>query len=265
MKNLFYLVLNSITLIFALVMNYLSGIGVFGNRTVGDVSAMYENLFTPAGYVFAIWGLIYLLLIGFVVHQWFSYRGGNEEPELKQTGIWFALANLANGCWIYAWLNLHIGLSVLIILVLLLSLIVLTIRLKLELWDAPLRIIVFVWWPVTVYLGWIIVATVANVNAFLVSLGWDWGIFSETSWTILLIGIAAIVYVLLINFRNMREAALVGIWAFIGITVRQWDSNPEITWMALGASFILLMFTGSHAYKNRATLPVMRRKNEGKG
>ncbi|MGM0377601.1 MAG: hypothetical protein ACQEQ0_12575, partial [Bacteroidota bacterium] len=63
MKNLFYLILNSITLLFALVMNSLSGMEVFGGRTVGDVSAMFENSFTPAGYVFAIWGLIYLMLI----------------------------------------------------------------------------------------------------------------------------------------------------------------------------------------------------------
>ncbi|MFW6351087.1 MAG: hypothetical protein ACOC2E_01755, partial [Bacteroidota bacterium] len=220
MKNYFYPVLNSIALIFALVMNFLQGTEAFGGSTVGDVSAMFQNPFTPAGYAFAIWGLIYLLLTGFVVYQFVAYYRFGETREIKQTGIWLALANVANGCWIYAWLNLHIGASVIIIFIMLISLIVLSVKLRLELWDAPLRIILFVWWPVTIYLGWIIVATVANINAFLVSLEWDWSFFATSSWTIILISIATIVYILLIHFRNMREAAFVGIWAFVAIAVR---------------------------------------------
>lgn len=259
MKNRFYLLINSITLLFALVMNSFSGSEVFDNRTVGQVSNSFENPFTPAGYVFAIWGVIYLLLIAFVIHQWLAVLRLKEERELKQTGIWFSMANLANGFWIYAWLNLHIGWSVVVIFVLLLSLIVLTVRLKLEIWDASLRVIAFVWWPVTIYLGWIIVASVANVTVFLVSIGWNGGFLSQSGWTILMIGVATIIFLLLVNFRNMREAAFVGIWAFIGIAVRQWDPNPEIAWMALGVSFILLFSAGSQAYKNRATLPGLRR------
>ncbi|MFW6203300.1 MAG: hypothetical protein ACOC30_03275, partial [Marinilabilia sp.] len=246
-------------LIFALVMNALSGTGFFEGRTVGEVSAMFENPFTPAGYVFAIWGLIYLLLIAFVVHQWMAWSKGKEEPELRQTGPWFAIANLASGFWILAWLNMHIGLSLVIIFVLLLSLITLTVRLKLELWDAPLRIIAFVWWPVTVYLGWIVVAVVANVTVYLTSIGWEGGFLTEGSWTILVIGVGTIIYLLLVNFRNMREAAIVGIWAFIGIAVRHWDANPAIAWMAIAASLVLLISAGSHAYKNLATLPFVRK------
>ncbi|MFO8001845.1 MAG: hypothetical protein R6U46_11415 [Marinilabilia sp.] len=261
MKSRGYLIINTITLLFVLVMNALSGTGFFNGRTVGEVSGRFENTFTPAGYVFAIWGLIYLLLIAFVVHQWMAWSKGKGEPELRQTGLWFALANLANGFWIVAWLNMHIGLSVLIIFVLLLSLIVLAVRLKLELWDAPLRIIAFVWWPLTVYLGWIIVAVVANMTVYLTSIGWEGGFLTEGSWTILMIGVATIIYLLLINFRNMREASIVGIWAFIGIAVRQWDSNPEIAWMALAASLVLLVSAGSHAYRNRATLPRLRNRD----
>ena len=259
MKNIIYLIINTLTLAFALVMNALSGTGFFDGRTVAEVSAMFENSFTPAGYAFAIWGLIYLLLIAFVAHQWIVWSKGQEERVLRQTGPWFALANLANGFWIVAWLNMHIGLSVVILFILLLSLIVLAVRLDLELWDAPLRIIVFVWWPVTVYLGWIIVAFVANVTAFLTSIGWQGGFLTEGSWAILMIGVGTIIYLLLINFRNMREAAFVGIWAFIGIAVRHWGSNPAIAWMAVAASFVLLVSAGAQAYRNRATLPFVRR------
>lgn len=259
MKKSGYLIINTITLVFALVMNALSGAGAFDGRTVGEVSAMFENSFTPAGYVFAIWGLIYLLLIAFMIHQWVAWWKGEEGPELRQTIPWFALGNLANGFWIIAWLNLYIGLSVLIIFLLLLSLIILAVRLNLELWDAPLRIIAFVWWPVTVYLGWIIVATVANVTVYLTSIGWEGGFLPQGSWTILMIGVGTIIYLLLINFRNMREAAAVGIWAFIGIAVRHWESSPSIAWMALAASLVLFIAAGSHAFKNRGTLPFIRR------
>jgi xanthine/uracil permease len=108
------------------------------------------------------------------------------------------------------------------------------------------------------------VATVANFNAYLVSVDWNWGIFSDVSWSILMIGLATIIYVLLINYRNLREAALVGIWAFIGIAVRQYGTNPAITWMAIGASFVLFICAGSQAYKNRKTLPLVRRWFERK-
>jgi len=259
MKNSFYPVLNSIALIFALIMNYLAGTGAFGGRSVGDVSAMFQNPFTPAGYAFSIWGLIYLLLIGFVVHQLVAYYRFGETREIKQTGIWMALANVANGCWIYAWLNLHIGTSVIIIFIMLISLIVLSVRLKLELWDAPLRIIAFVWWPITIYLGWIIVASVANVTAFLVSINWQGRFLSPSSWAILMIALGAIIYLLLIHYRNMREAALVGIWAFVAIAVRHWGQNPGISWAAPAISAILFSAIVRHAWKNRKTMPGARK------
>jgi hypothetical protein len=103
------------------------------------------------------------------------------------------------------------------------------------------------------------VATVANVTVYLTSIGWEGGFLTEGSWTILMIGVGTIIYLLLINFRNMREAAAVGIWAFIGIAVRHWESSPSIAWMALAASLVLFISAGSHAYKNRATLPFIRR------
>ncbi len=255
-----YLILNTITLLFALVMNYLSGTGVFGGRSVADVSAKYSSLFTPAGYAFAIWGVIYLLLIAFVVYQWVAWIRHKDDRELKQTGIWFALANVANGLWIVAWLNLYIGWSVVLIFILLLSLIVLTVRLRLELWDAPVRIIAFVWWPICIYLGWIIVASVANVTVFLVSLGWEGGFLSPAGWAIAMIGVATIIYLLLLHYRNMREAALVGVWALIAIAVRQWSQQPEIVGAALVASAFLLIIVASHASKNHETLPLKKIK-----
>ena len=150
-------------------------------------------------------------------------------------------------------------LSVLIIFVLLLSLIMLTVRLNLERWDAPERIIAFVWWPVTVYLGWIIVAAVANVTAFLVSAGWDGSLWPEETWANVMIGVAMVIYLLLFYYRNMREAAFVGIWALIAIAVRHWGNEPGIVWTALLAVGILFISASIQAWKNRRTLPFVRK------
>jgi hypothetical protein len=241
-------------------MNSLQGSEVFNGTTVGEVSAKYETLFTPAGYAFAIWGIIYLLLILFVTYQWFVWFKRKEDRELKQISWWFAVGNLANGLWVVAWLNEQMGLSVLLILILLFSLIQLTIRLRLEIWDAPLRIIAFVWWPVCIYLGWVIVATVANISVFLVSIGWQGGFLQEQVWTIIMIVAATTIYLLLIKTRNMREAAVVGIWALVAIAVKQWQLNIEIVIAALTASAILFVTVAVHGFRNRKTSPFEKLK-----
>jgi hypothetical protein len=241
-------------------MNSLQGSEVFNGTTVGEVSAKYETLFTPAGYAFAIWGIIYLLLILFVTYQWFVWFKRKEDRELKQISWWFAVGNLANGLWVVAWLNEQMGLSVLLILILLFSLIQLTIRLRLEIWDAPLRIIAFVWWPVCIYLGWVIVATVANISVFLVSIGWQGGFLQEQVWTIIMIVAATTIYLLLIKTRNMREAAVVGIWALVAIAVKQWHLNIEIVIAALTASAILFVTVAVHGFRNRKTSPFEKLK-----
>lgn len=260
MKQLTLLLINTLSLLYALIMNGLAGSPVFNGTTVGSVSAEYDTLFAPAGYAFAIWGVIYLSLIAFVVYQWIAWFKRREDRELKQTGIWFGLANLANGSWIIAWLNESLGISVLLIFLLLFSLLMLTVRLRLEIWDAPVRIIAFVWWPVVFYLGWIVVASVANVAVFLVSLNWQGGSFSEAGWTITMISIATVIYLLLIRYRNMREAALVGVWALIAIAVRQWQQNMDIVTVAVLAAVVLFAVISWHGYKNRATAPIEKYK-----
>ncbi len=263
MKQRIYLFLNSITFVFALVMNYLSGTGRINGKTVGEVSANYENLFTPAGYAFTIWGLIYLLLIAFVAYQWYAYFKLKQDDVLNQAGLWFALSNVANGAWIYAWMHLQLEFSILIMFVLLFSLIVLTLRLRLEIWDAPVRIIFFVWWPICIYLGWIVVATVANFSAWLVSVGWRGGFLSETYWALLMIGVATAIYVFLIYSRNMREAAMVGVWALIAIAVKQWEMNSLVVYGAVIGACILFLYSTWHGFKNSQTSPINKlRRNE---
>jgi cbb3-type cytochrome oxidase subunit 3 len=256
MRPIVLLLANTLSLLFALAMNALAGSAVFDGKTVGEVSRTYDTLFAPAGYAFAIWGLIYLLLVVFVGYQWFAWHRHKRDRELRQAGLWLIVANLANGFWIVAWLSESIGVSVLLILALLVSLLVLMVRLRLEVWDAPLRIVVLVWWPLVIYLGWIVVASVANVAAWLVSLGWNGMFMTASTWTILLISLATLIYLGLVYTRNMREAALVGIWAFVAIAARQWQAHAEIAAAALIGAAILLAAVAWHTYQNWESSPL---------
>jgi hypothetical protein len=244
-------IVNSASLVIMLFANFAGAIGLFSGKNVGDVSHKYDTLFAPAGYTFIIWGLIFLLAACFVIYQWILLKNGDPNKYIERTGIWFIAGNVANACWMYSWLNEQLGLSVICILLLLISLIILTINLRLELEDVPVREIFFVWWPVTFYLGWIMVATIACIAAWLTSVGWTRFGVNENTWAIALIIIASFIYLLLTKMRNMREASLVGIWAFIGIAVRQWYHFKDISWVAIVASAILMAASGVHVYKNK--------------
>lgn len=249
-KNSWLVILNSITLVIMLVVNGAAGAGKYFENSVADISYKYDTLFAPAGYAFSIWGIIFLFANAFVAYQWYLLSTAKTK-SIAQTGIWFTISNLANTAWIFCWVNDLIGFSVVLILILLFSLVMLTIRLKLELTDEPVRTILFVWWPIAFYLGWVMVATIACISAWLVSINWQAGIDYAPTFTIIMIVIGTFLYLYLLSARNLRESALVGIWAFIAIAVRQWEDYPVIAWSALGCALVLLIAISIHGYKNR--------------
>ncbi len=262
-KPLALVIINSIALAAMLFANFAGATGFFSSENVGDISHKYDTLFAPAGYTFIIWSLIFLLAVCFVIYQWILLKNGDPKKYIERTGVWFIVSNVANACWIYCWLNEQVGLSVICILVLLSSLIILTINLRLELDDVPVREIFFVWWPVTFYLGWIMVATIACIAAWLTSVGWSRFGINQNTWAITLIIVACFIYLLLIKMRNMREASLVGIWAFIGIAVRQWYQFKDISWVAIVASIILMAASFIHVYKNKYyNIPLKLKRGE---
>lgn len=260
MPKIILLTLNTLTLAAVIIMNLQSGSGAINNKTVGEVSQKYDTLFTPAGYAFSIWGLIYLGLIAFVGFQWYLLINKKNLEIIDKTGPYFILANLANILWLFLWLNEDIALSVIVMFILLTALIILIFRLDMEIWDAPVRIMVFVWWPLAFYLGWIIVAAVANTAAFLASIGWNGSPLTPQIWTIIMIIVSTMIYLLLTFTRNLRESAAVGIWALAAIAVRQSALNIEITITAAAASIILFAAISYHGYKNRETAPINKIK-----
>ena len=153
-------VINTLVIAATIVFNSIAGSRGINGNTVGGISDKYDTLFTPSGYAFAIWGIIYLALIAFAVFQ--LRRAFSKEKEsdfILQAGPWMSVANMANILWLYAWLYEYTGLSLVLMLIILVSLMLLVIRLNMERWDAPFPIIAFVWWPICIYSGWIAVAS----------------------------------------------------------------------------------------------------------
>ncbi|MFC4870895.1 hypothetical protein [Negadavirga shengliensis] len=255
MKPATLLALNTFTFTITLLVNYLGGSGTLTGKSVGEISAKYPSLITPAAYAFSIWGIIYLFLLGFLGFQWHRYLKNDNGESLLPSGLWFSASNIFNSVWLLLWLHEELALTVLVMFLLLFSLIRLVIRLKLEIWNAPLKIIAFVWWPICIYIGWIVLATPVNLAAWLTSLGVLENTLPPKVWAIIVISLATGIYLWLIQKRNMREAALVGVWGLIAIAVNQWQSQQIIGWAALTAAALLFSASGYHAYINRASSP----------
>jgi benzodiazapine receptor len=205
----------------------------------GDISDKYATLFTPAGYVFAIWGVIYLGLLAYMVYQ--ALPSQRTNPRLRAIGWWYVIGNLANTIWIFAWHWEQFLISLGLIVVLLVSLVMAYLRLAParqvsglvspgERWTTHL--------PFSVYLGWVSVATVANAAVYLVSIGFDGGFLSPAVWTVVLLLVATGLG--LFFLRGWRDIAYVGVlvWAFIGIAVNQ-SEVALVAWSAAGLAGLL--------------------------
>ncbi|WP_370101320.1 tryptophan-rich sensory protein [Xanthomarina gelatinilytica] len=253
---------NGLALLATIFINYLSNTGKINNTTIGEVSNQYNSLFTPAGYAFSIWGFIYLLLLGFIVYQGrslFVKTSSNHDFILK-TGWWFVISCIANSAWVFSWLYEYTGLSCIFIFILLFALLKIVLNNAMELWDAPITTIVFVWWPFTFYSGWVTVASIANVSSYLVKINWNGFGVSDVTWTLIMIGIATLINLWVTWKRNMREFALVGAWALIAIAVANKDTHTSIFYMAIITAIIIIISSSVHGYKNKATSPLIKYK-----
>ena len=146
-KNKLLAILHLIVLVALIFWNYYSNTGVINNNTVGSVSDNLDNLFTPAGYAFAIWGIIYLGLLALGIYMLVcAFKNKVIDNFISKAAPPLILAHLGNAAWLWFWLQEQTGISV-IIMIFILSMLTLTvIRLNMERWDAPKKLIAFVWW-----------------------------------------------------------------------------------------------------------------------
>lgn len=252
---------NGLALGSTIFINYLSNTGLINNTTIGEVSDGYRSLFTPAGYTFAIWGIIYLLLFSFAIYQGRSLLVKvKDDSFVLKTGWWFIASCLFNSLWIFAWIYEYTGLSCVFIFLLLISLLKIVMNNRMELDDKPFPIISFVWWPFVIYSGWVTVASIANVSTYLMKIDWNGFGLSDTVWTLIMIAIAISVNLVVTWKRNMREFALVGAWALVGIGNANKITNDIVMYFAFASAAVLLISCAIHSYKNRATNPFVKFK-----
>jgi benzodiazapine receptor len=229
--------INSIAFIGVLSVNALANILPINGMNTGEVSALYPNLFTPAGFTFSIWSIICLLLAGFVIVQW----RWKEQPVFKDLSFWYLISCAANATWILAWHNLHIYTAMAIMLVLLISLT------KIFLLLQPLKLSamehVFVRITFTIYFSWICVATIANLSALLISIQWNGGPVSAVVWTVILILIAAVLSVFITIKYKEPAYMLVTMWALFGIHSRWAGSDQTLITKTTFISVIVLALT----------------------
>lgn len=207
-----------------IAINALANIVPFNNQTTGEISDRYPVYFVPAGYVFSIWSLIYLGLIAYSFYQVRNNQG--QTAEFQTIGKWYLLSAVANSTWIFLWHWNQLALSVLVITVLLISLIGLYARMVQAGWEQGSATrgefwCVFV--PFSIYLGWGSVATIANITTWLYAIGWGGLGIDPVLWAVALLVIGAGFGVYFGFWRRNLAYALVIVWAFIGIAVKQSD------------------------------------------
>lgn len=249
--------------------NYLSNTGFINNTTIGELSNGYKSLFTPAGYTFAIWGLIYVLLLVFVIYLGRSlFVSVKEDSEVQKTGWWFVLSCIFNSLWVFAWLYGYTFLSCILIFLLLYSLFKIIFINQMEKEEDRFSKMVFVSWPIVIYAGWVTVASIANVSSYLTKIEWNGFGITPVAWTIIMIGVAVVLNLYVMWKRHMRGFVLVGAWALVGIGAANKEVYDIITTVAFIGAAILISANGIHGFLNFETNPYYKYKqwkNEHRG
>ncbi len=252
-----------------IVMNYLSQAVPFGGQTNGQVSDKYHTDFTPAGYAFSIWGVIYLGLAAFAVYQ--ALPSQRENPRFRSVGLLVVLNALLNCLWLVAFQNEFFITSVLIILGMTFTALGINLGLRLGARETPQDealvkpVSAAETWiarvPFAIYFGWLTVATIANVSVWLLADGWSgWGLSAQT-WAEVMIVAGLLIGVF--TFIRIRSYAylLVFVWAFAAIAAEQQgnDSVPMVAGAAVvGALIVLIM---ALIWRPRATAPGVSRRD----
>ncbi len=240
-------ILNLIGFLGVVIINALAVILPINNKTTQQLSDQYPNLFVPAGLTFSIWGVIYLLLAIFVVYNLISaFKKDPETSFPDKIGILFFLSCIANIAWIFAWQYEIVPLSLLIMLSLLVCLLAIYLKLRIGKKGPPEREKYLVHLPFSVYFGWITIATIANVTAWLVQLNWNGFGISDQVWAVIVILVGIAITLAILARRQDIFYALVVDWAILGIFLKRTDPSfpPAQTVVIVTIAGIVLISAG---------------------
>lgn len=234
---------NIAAFIVVLAVNAMANAIPIGGQTTGEVSAKYPSLFTPDGFTFSIWGLIYLSLGVFVVYQ--AIPAQRDSNAIARIGIWFKLNCLANALWLFAW---HYDLLV-ISLLLMLGILATLIQIFRTIDSNTSLLIRF---PFSLYTGWITVATIANISVLQSAWGLNDAGLSAVQWTWLKLAIAGALGAIVISrTRNAVFPAVIA-WAAFGIFSKQ-TGTPEVAGAAITLSLLAILLVANAMLFDRHT------------
>ena len=218
--------------LFMIVMNGLANALPFFGRTTGEVSDAYPNLLTPSGFAFSIWGLIYVLL-GIMVIRILSLNSDAFDATSMRIFIYaFILSSIFNGLWLLAWHSLIPWVSLLVMTGLISSLILMYLNMPLDaLWMKV---------PISIYLGWISVATILNITIVLSTTEFIFRL--PESFYFILVLLAGIGLVTLMLLRHGDVAySLVFVWAYFAIFMRHLSEDNTLLYGASGLAGVVLL------------------------
>ena len=230
--------------------NYLANALPLNGKNTGQLSDQYPNLFTPAGFTFAVWGVIYTALFIFCLYQARSLFSRNPDLETEtvvaKTDTLFILTCVLNICWIFAWQYEFVGLSVVIMLAFLATLVRLNLQAGVGRFAISQREKYLAHLAFGIYLGWISIATIANITAFLVGIHWDGFGFTAAFWAVAMIAAGIIITLFVVLRTNSIFYGLVVIWALYGIAAKRFaliDTDPfySVPYTAIGGMVLIAL------------------------
>jgi len=240
-------ILNLLGFLGTVVVNALATILPINGITTGELSDLYPNLFVPAGLTFAIWGLIYVLLGIFVVYPLIPSvrRDAQKVYFVQRIGPLFFISCLANIGWIFAWHYQIVPLSLVFMLILLGCLLAIYLRLNIGKSEATRAEKYLVHLPFSVYLGWITIATIANVTALLVNINWNtWGL-GEQFWAVAVIIVGIAIALSVLFTRKDIFYCIVVDWAILGILLKRISPTVEPAQSVVVVTIVgLVLITG---------------------
>jgi len=218
-----------------------------GGQTTGEISARYPSLFTPAGFTFSIWGLIYLLLTAFVVYQALPAQRGNTS--IAQISGLFIANCVANAAWIFVWHYNLLWLSLFLMIGILLTLVQIYRLLEAAGPAASKGEFLLVRLPFSIYTGWITVATIANISCVQFAMGWDDAGLSALDWTVLKLAVAGAIGATIVIRKGDIAYTLVIAWAAFGVASKQ-TGSPEIVGAATVLSVLAVILAAVAAIRS---------------
>lgn len=246
-------VLNLIGILAVITVNFLANYLPINDVPTGKVSADYENLFTPAGFTFSIWSVIYLGLISFSVYQFQGFRkdiSSKTNTIVSSIGVIFILNCIANIFWLLAWHHYLLQLSLILMIFILTTLIDINGRLRKV--DHTRKSYWATVVPFGLYLGWICVATIANFAVYLTSIEWGGFGIAENTWAIALAIVAGLIALFLLHYMQSYPAALAIMWGLLGILFKlSTTSNYRILLITLLTAIVLILYGITRTYRRR--------------